>query len=204
VVKKLRWVLAAMALAVLVCGCAGADVAAVADHVAPEIDAARVAEVRAADAIDVAVPPDISVDASAGVRTAYGVVPPQDASGLDQSAAEEAAAVSDATLSVATDPTTGAVNSALQDNLKICFKAGFISVGKTYFKQWLNGQYDFNSLMSSGISGCLTKTFPDVNPQLISQLSSKLAATIDPSAVHAQQNSPTVSVFQNWLVQAGS
>jgi hypothetical protein len=204
-VRKLRWLLAAIAILLFVSGCGEAEIAAsIVDHAASEIDAARVAEITASDTSRIALPSDTVVDAATSVSTPYGDVPRQDASGLSQSAADEASAVSDATESVATNPSTGEVNSTIQDNLTVCVKAGFIAVGKTYFQQWLNGQYDFNSLMSSGISGCLTKSFPGVNPQLISQLSTKLVATIDPSTVQVEQNSPTAGVFQNWLVQAGS
>lgn len=201
--RTLRWVLAITALAALLSGCAAAEVANVADRAA-EIDAARVAEVSAADAVKVAVPADAGVDAATEVSTAYGKVPAQDADGLTQSAADEASAVSDATTSVATSPSTGVVDSTIRDYVKNCVKAGFTSVAKTYFDQWLNGQYDFNGLMSSGISDCLSSTFPGVDPQLISELSSKLVAAIDPSTAQAEQNSPTPSVFQNWLLQAGS
>lgn len=201
--RKFRWAVATMAIAVFVCGCAGPDIVAeVADHAAPAIDATRVAEISAADPIEVAVPAETSVIASTTESTPYGQVPPQDAAGLNQSAADEASAVSGATQAVATSPSTDIVDPTIQDYLKACVKAGFISVGKTYFKQWLNGQYDFNSLMSSGISACLVKTFPGINQQLVSQLSSKLVATIDPSAVEAQQDSPTTNVFQTWLLQA--
>jgi hypothetical protein len=204
-VRKLRWLVAVTAIGVLVGGCAGTEVAAdLADHAAPEIDATRIAEISPAETISIAVPSDTGIDPATAVSTTYGDIPPQDAAGLNQSAADEASAVSDATAAVATNPATGEVDSTIQDGLATCVKAGFISVGKTYFNQWLNGQDDFNALMSSAITACLTKTFPGVNQQLISQLSSKLVATIDPSAQQARQNSPTPGVFQNWLVQAGT
>jgi hypothetical protein len=107
-VRKLRWLLAAMAILVFVSGCGGAEIAAsVVDHAAPEIDAARVAEISASDTSKIALPSETVVDATTAVSTPYVDVSRQEASGLSQSAADEASAVSDATESAATDPLTG-------------------------------------------------------------------------------------------------
>lgn len=195
--------LAAVSLT-LAAGCGSSEVAKVAEEAAPELSGARIAELHPPPPTEVGIPRDSVVDAAFLVDSPYGKVEPQTREALDNSASNLSSAEDTAANQIATDPSTDTVNQTLEQQTRVCIKAGLFAVGKTYFEQFNSGQQSFNNLVAAGISACLQKTFPNVPPTLISQAANELVDYVDPSAVQAQESSPTPAVFQNWLVQVGT